>query len=157
MDDREPLITPAILAHIDALPAADGSLLDDTTRAEITPYAEETGMGLEECGVTGAALALLWDGQGTVKPEYKALLLRCYDQHGYDAPEGATDADLLAIMDAVTEAERYSPQMDNRISYGVALALRADRPEVATTLADTPDGAGIGWSITRQDLGAVMV
>jgi hypothetical protein len=148
------IITPALLAHIDALPAADGSLLAEATRDALDPFIPMTGMELEEATITGVALALLWQGQATISPEHKALLLTAYAEHGYDAPEGATDADLLAIMDAITAAPPYSVAMDKRIAYGVMLALQADRPEVAMTLADTPDGAGIGWSITRQDLGA---
>ncbi len=34
------LITPALLAHIDALLPADGSLLDAETRSELMPYVQ---------------------------------------------------------------------------------------------------------------------
>lgn len=146
------MITDALLAHINALPAPDGARLDDVTRAALAPMVLATGMALDEAGINGVALEALMAGAGTLSPERRELLLAAYAQHGYDAPDGATSADLLAMMDAVAASDLGSPAADNRTAYGIALALKAGQPEVATTLADGPDG-GIGWALTRAALG----
>jgi hypothetical protein len=90
---------------------------------------------------------------GDINGPHKSLLLKAFKEHGFDAPAGAKDHDLLSAMDSVTKTERFSKEWDNRTSFGIVLALKANRHEVAQAIADTPEG-GIGWSVTRQDLGA---
>jgi len=146
------LITPALLAHMDALPVADGSLLDAETRSELIPYAEEIFMSLADAGLSGIALSMLFDSEGRpLTPDHTALLLRAFAQHGIAPPTGATNADLRAMMDAIAEVPRSGTAYDSRIAYGIALALRANRPDVALAIADGPVRAG-AWLITRQDL-----
>ena len=132
----------------------DGSLLDAETRSELMPYVEEIFMSLADAGLNGIALSmLLFDSEGRpLTPAHTALLLRAFAQHGIAPPTGATNADLRAMMDAITEVPYSGTAYESRIAYGIALALRANRPEVALVIADSPDGNGIVWEITRQDL-----
>jgi len=147
-----PAITAAVLQRIDALPAGV-SKLTPATRAALEPLLKGNLIPFEEGGLNGAAAHILMNPEGITAPARKALL-QAFKEQGFDAPAGANDGDLLAAMDAVTEASAYSETADNRTSYGISLALKANRPEVASTLADSPEGAGIGWVIMRQSLGA---
>lgn len=153
------------LALIDALPAADGSQLTPTTRAALDaacnalPFSSGDGiagpMEMYEGGLIGVVFSLLSDQRGTLAPALCALLVTAFQEHGYDVPPDASDADLLAVIDAVTASDPWhGPAYLKCTAYGIALALQANQPEVALTLADGPEGAGIGWDLMRQTLGA---
>ena len=153
------------LAPIDRLPAADGSQLRPVTRAALDaacnalPFSSDDGisgpMDMYEGGLISVVFSLISDQRGTLAPELCALLVTAFQEHGYDVPPGASDANLLSMIDAVTASDPWhGPAYLKRTAYGIALALRANQLEVALTLADGPEGAGIGWDLMRQTLGA---
>ena len=151
-------ITPATFAKIDAQPIAEGQALSPGTNANLNDIMQtndwHTGMHASFGGLNGVAFSMLSEGRAQMPQEHVDTLITAYKDAGFDPPAGATPTDLLHYMDSYEGVPFGSQAEANRTSYGIAYALKAGNQGVALTLSDGREGAGIGWDLTRQELGA---
>jgi len=151
-------VTPALLAKIDAQPLADDTPLSPGSNGQLNDIMGANDwrdtMYASYDGLNGAAFSMLSEGRGQMPEEHVQTLITAYKEAGFDPPAGATNTELLHYMDSFNGVEFGSQAEANRTSYGIAYALKAGNQNVALTLADGRAGAGIGWDLQRQELGA---
>ncbi|HEX9439571.1 MAG TPA: hypothetical protein VF909_07815 [Roseiflexaceae bacterium] len=143
---------------IDRLPRAELQRLHPATLASLdallAPSTARATAGSYDGGLWGALFGLFWscDFSDPKVPIARQALAEL----GFVPPAGELGkADVLAAIDAITECRPWHSQaFENRLLYAAALAFAADEPYAASTILDGPDGAGIGWDLTRQELGA---
>ena len=120
------------------LPALDLSKLSAVTRAAIDARFDADG------DASAAALDAL-GGLQSVLFELVNLALRS------GGPIGQGMAELLRA--ALRESDEAQADAHARqILMGAAVALAAGDPYAAQTFLDGPEGAGIGWDLTRQEV-----
>ena len=155
-------VTAATFAKIDAQPEAKAATFSAETNATFDAISATMGVkggwleGMHASfdGVNGMAFSILSQGRAQAPKAHVDALIKAYKEAGFDPPAGATQTDLLHYMDAYKGGAFGGNAEANRNSYGIAYALKAGNQGVALTLADGREGAGIGWDLTRQELGA---
>ncbi len=152
-------VTPALLATIDKqTPTGNGGALHPATHANLNDIMQtsdwRTGMHASYDGVNGVAFSMLSEGRGQMPKGHVDTLITAYKEAGFDPPAHATNADLLAFTNSFEGVPFGGAAEANRTSYGIAYALKAGNQGVALNFADGRQGAGIGWDLTRQELGA---
>jgi len=155
-------VTAATLATIDAQPTVKDAIFSKATNDALDVIAAAGGVkggwqnGLQASheGLNGIAFNILSDGRGAAPKAHVDLLVKAYKEAGFDPPAGATDKDLLRYMDTYEGVPFGGNAEANRTSYGIAYALKAGNQGVAQTLSDGRQGAGIGWDMQREELGA---
>lgn len=160
----KPAFTPALLAEVLAM-ELDDTRLSDATNAELDalsarlPYAPQepgwrSGMQASFDGLNGLAFEVLSQGHASLSAQDAGVLLRAYRELGVSVDGMAGRADLLALLDAFDGLELGGDDERKLTTYGIAFAIAAGDPGTALTIADGRSGAGIGWDLTREELGA---
>ncbi|NNJ12083.1 hypothetical protein EKD04_017270 [Chloroflexales bacterium ZM16-3] len=114
-----------------------------------------TLMGFETEGVNAILFRIFY--AGNVTPERVALAEAVLAECGVAVPPTVTIQSVLDAMGAMwplyqpTEAAYYERQ-----AFAAAVALKAGQPDAALTILDGPEGAGIGWALTEEDLKASL-
>jgi len=150
MSDSTTVITPEILAAIDLLPCATLENVTVATHqlieARLTnfPRTEALTYALAEISIQRQCRVLADDAA-------TAIMRVALSDAGYGPPDGVSRHDLLRLMDHVTETQDYDLR-DRRCLFGAAVAAKLGDLDVAHNFLDGPDGAGIGWDLTRQEI-----
>jgi hypothetical protein len=101
-------------------------------------------------GLTAILVGLFW--AGNVAPERVELGKKVLAEVGIEVPAHNSPQDVLDAMNAMTEVEENSDAFYVRQARAAAIALHSDEILPVITIVDGPMGAGIGWSITLDDL-----
>jgi len=78
-------------------------------------------------------------------------MLAAYAEAGIYPPDTMDAAKLLQIFDS-TNTAFFAGGAEQAQAYGVASALKHNDLMTALTIADGPEGAGVGWDYTRDEL-----
>jgi hypothetical protein len=147
-------VTLTILHQVEALGTPRGLKLTHETREQLSEelrIGTIKTMGFPQDGLNDALFRLLGFG-GPPADDACALALQALTEEGF-APSGPPSAvDVLHAMDAVWASPWHTDAHRARVAYGAAVALTAGRPDVALTLLDGPEGAGVGWDEIRDGL-----
>jgi len=146
-------VTPATLAKLKN--AFQDLEPDEAVPANVVQQAAD----FYRSGVNGVAFSLLSKvaQRGPTDPssERHALLrdsmLAAYAEAGIYPPDKMDAAQLLQIFDA-TNTAFFNGGAEQAQAYGVASALKHNDLLTALTIADGPEGAGVGWEYTREEL-----
>ena len=78
------------------------------------------------------------------------------DTYGYLPPDNASDADIVRLLDETgVSFSRSAAEADahaRALLQAAAVALKAGDAYAAMTFVDGPEGAGIGWQLTRDEV-----
>jgi hypothetical protein len=145
------VITPKQLAAVDALPDALVSSVSAATQALLQerlggsfPAAESLTYALSEISIQRQTGQL-------ADVATSSLMAKALTEAGYVVPANVTKHDLLHLMDHVTQTSDYDLR-DKRGLYGAAVAVKLGDLDVAHNFLDGPDGAGIGWTLTKDEI-----
>jgi hypothetical protein len=146
------------------LPALDLSKLSAVTRAAIDARFDADGdasaAALDALGGLQSVLFELVNlalrSGGPIGQGMAELLRAALRESGYSPAGPCADADILRMLELTgSSLPRDEAQADahaRQILMGAAVALAAGDPYAAQTFLDGPEGAGIGWDLTRQEV-----
>jgi len=145
------VITPKQLASVDALPASTLSSVSKATQAEIQTHLGGSFPAAESLTYALSEISIQRQTGQLADAATQTLMSKALTEAGYVAPANVTKHDLLHLMDHVTATKDYDLR-DKRSLYGAAVAVKLGDLDVAHNFLDGPDGAGIGWTLTKNEI-----
>ena len=146
-------------------PALDISRLSEITLAVINARLDGAGEGTAAAfdhvgGLTNMIFELLAidlrSGGTAISRASADLVLTALRESGYLPPDNASDADIVRLLDETGASfSRSAAEADahaRALLQAAAVAMRAGDPFAAMTFIDGPEGAGIGWQLTRDEV-----
>jgi hypothetical protein len=142
----------ATLQAVMAQPPKPLRALHPATTANLNDMLQTNDWQAAHDTLNGAAFSVLSQHGARAPQEEVDTLIQAYKETGFAPPAGASNAELLGLMDHFANVREGSAAESNLAAYGIAAALKAGNQGAALTFADGPTGAGIGWDLTRQEL-----
>ena len=103
-----------------------------------------------------ALLSIDLRGGGRISQASSDLALTVLRESGYIPPDNASDADIVRLLDETGASfSRSAAEADahaRALLQAAAVAMRAGDAFAAMTFIDGPEGAGIGWQLTRDEV-----
>ncbi len=146
-----PVITDERIAQIDTLPAPSLDSVSAATRAQLKQHLGDDFPGEDGLGFALSELSIMRQTGQIDDTTFHPLITKALDEAGYQAPANAGLHDILDMMDRVEKISDYATR-EKRQLFGASVAMKAGDLDAAYTFLDGPDGAGIGWTLQRNDI-----
>ena len=101
-----------------------------------------------------ALLSIDLRGGGRISQASSDLALTVLRESGYIPPDNASDADIVRLLDETgrtfSRSAAQADQHSRELLQACAVALKAGDAYAGLTFLDGPEGAGLGWEMTRE-------